>query len=57
MAGIATWEVRAGDKVVVRRPWNGLETSIPLGGSAGKVVVRALDANGRTLGVSDAVSA
>lgn len=55
--GVASWEVLAGGNVVARRAWNGLETAIPLTGSPGKVQVRALDADGRTLGVSDAVAA
>jgi hypothetical protein len=54
---VASWEVLDGDDVVARHAWSGLETAIPLTGSPDKVTVRALDADGETLGVSDAVSA
>ena len=54
---VTAWAVLNGDKVVAHHAWSGLETAIPLPGQHDKVTVRALDANGRTLGVSDAVSA
>jgi hypothetical protein len=54
---VASWEVRDGDTVVAHHVWSGLETAIPLTGSHDKVTVRALDASGRTIGVSGAVSA
>jgi murein DD-endopeptidase MepM/ murein hydrolase activator NlpD len=54
---VASWEVLDGNDVVARHAWSGLETAIPLTASPDKVTVRALDAAGETLGVSDAVSA
>ncbi|HEX6763520.1 MAG TPA: arylsulfotransferase family protein [Gaiellaceae bacterium] len=61
--GIARWEVLAGPDAAHLAPagsaaWAGLETAIPSNASAGQlVVVRALDARGRVLGTSRAVTA
>jgi hypothetical protein len=59
--GIARWELLAGAdaahlRVIGSAAWNGLETSIPAGMSDRVVAVRALDAAGRVLGTSRAVS-
>jgi hypothetical protein len=60
-SGIASWEVLAGDdkdhlSSAGRHRWAGLETTIALDGSPSAVAVRALDADGKTLGVSKTVS-
>jgi hypothetical protein len=55
--GIAKWEVLDGGNVVASAPWAGLETEIAVDKLPKTVVVRAVDAAGRTLGESVAVSA
>ncbi|HVW89607.1 MAG TPA: hypothetical protein VHC01_09080, partial [Gaiellaceae bacterium] len=55
--GIAKWEVLDGGTVVASASWAGLETQIPVDKLPKTVVVRAVDAAGRTLGESVAVSA
>lgn len=55
--GIAKWEVLDGGRVVSSAPWAGLETEVAVDKLPNTVVVRALDAAGRTLGESAAVSA
>jgi hypothetical protein len=59
--GIARWDVLGGPdaahlQVVASARWNGLETAIPTDTSAKVVAVKALDAHGRTLGTSGAIS-
>ena len=58
---VARWEVLAGPDSdhlsrVAGRPWSGLETMVQLETPPAAVAVRALDAAGRTLGTSDAIS-
>ncbi|MFL5954933.1 MAG: arylsulfotransferase family protein [Gaiellaceae bacterium] len=58
---IASWEVLTGrdaDHLTpsARHDWAGLETAIRIGQSPGTVAVRALDASGRTLGVSETIT-
>jgi hypothetical protein len=58
---IASWEVMAGPDAdhltrQAAHDWAGLETAIQLETPQGAVRVRALDAKGRTLGVSDTVT-
>jgi hypothetical protein len=58
---IAMWEVLAGPdkdhlKATARTSWTGLETAIPLPSKPAAIAVRALDAAGRALGVSDVLS-
>jgi hypothetical protein len=55
--GIAKWEVLDGGTVVASAAWGGLETEIAVDKLPKSVVVRAVDAAGRTLGESVAVSA
>jgi hypothetical protein len=55
---IAMWEVLVGPdrdhlKATARESWTGLETAIPLPTKPAVVAVRALDASGKPLGVSD----
>jgi Arylsulfotransferase (ASST) len=59
--GVARWQVLAGPdadhlSVIASRPWGGLETPIGLETPPKAVAVRALDAAGRTLGRSAALS-
>jgi hypothetical protein len=59
--GIARWQVLAGPDsghlaVIASRPWGGLETTIGLETPPKAVAARALDAAGRTLGVSETLT-
>ena len=54
--GIAKWQVLDGGTVVASAPWAGLETRIAVDKLPQRVVVRAVDAAGRTLGESTPVS-
>jgi len=58
---VASWEVLAGPdpdhlSKVAGRPWSGLETAIRLETPPAAVAVRALDANGDELGVSETLT-
>jgi hypothetical protein len=59
--GIARWQVLAGPDpdhlaVIASRPWGGLETMIGLETPPIAAAVRALDAAGHTLGVSETLT-
>ncbi len=59
--GVARWDVLGGPDVqhltrVGTAAWAGLETAIALHGSPKTVAVRALDASGHTLAVSNAAA-
>lgn len=59
--GVARWQVLAGPDsshlaVIASRPWDGLETMIGLETPPKAVAVLALDASGRPLGRSDAIT-
>jgi hypothetical protein len=58
---VARWDVLAGPdgdhlSRVAGRPWSGLETMVQLETPPAAVAVRALDASGKTLGVSDTIT-
>jgi hypothetical protein len=58
---VASWEVLTGPDAEhlttrARHDWTGLETGIRIGQSPAAVVVRALDASGRAVGVSETIT-
>lgn len=54
--GIASWQVLNGGKVLASAAWGGLETAVAVPNLPASVTVRAVDAAGRTLGESAAVT-